>query len=714
MRPSQPTGAYLGSRPPWGLAGWEFGYFHGDDLDKDNPVASWVAKLKEKGPDTEGFGSLLDGLADSRLVALEPAGVEDGERIWNVSWCLETFDDLPGEAQTALLASPLLPFSERRERAERAKRGEGGVYFTRGMYIPIHGKPRHMWVDGAPVVVAPIGQTRAAHLPRGLLVPTEADRLRRTVADAVKHLVTETRYGLEDARREGDPLTADEQAARAAPRNWLEPADQGWRVHPDARAAASFIAAAANRLLPTFLSDRYRLVAALRPLELWVEPGGQPLDLRLELRYPDGRVEDFPVEQVADGFGLLVQLALLEACEQAARIGAILGDVAGDWWVRAEPASHAHSIEDPDADGWEREAAYFEEVFERMIEDLHAIDADKRPWLEGELAERLAAAGSENWTRRGARHRRFFVVDEPERHLHPALQREVARWLKDTAASREAPCLVATHSTPFLALPTDDRGPLYVYVDRHEGNARCEQFDAGDLAELSTIVDELGFDRGELLTTVALFLIVEGIHEIVVLERIYGRELRAARIAMLPLQGISNAQAILETDVLWRYSTAEVALATDKFDRALLERVIADPEEAKALRKGDADEETKLLGQLIGNAQRNDTKIHLLGHRGADLIDVLDEKVIANTFERYPGHAEAQRLWKDARARGAKARQRKAFYEEQFAIPNRVESYMMLGDAHSVARSDPTVLRAMVDDAVALALGAATSAVVST
>jgi hypothetical protein len=438
------------------------------------------------------------------------------------------------------------------------------------------------------------------------------------------------------------------------------------------------------------------------------------LDLRLELRYPDGRIEDFPVEQVADGFRLLVQLALLEACEQAARIGAVLGDVAGDWWARAEPASHAHSTGDPDADDLEREADHFGEVFDSMIEDLRAIDGDKGTWLKGVLAERLAAAGAENWTRRGARHRRFFVVDEPERHLHPALQREVARWLKDTAASREAPCLVATHSTPFLALPTDDRGPLYVYVDRHEGNARCEQFDAGDLAELSTIVDELGFDRGELLTTVALFLIVEGIHEVVVLERIYGRELRAARIAMLPLQGISNAQAILETDVLWRYSTAEVALATDKFDRALLERVIADPEEARALRRGDADEETKLLGQLIGNAQRNNTTIHLLGHRGADLIDVLDEKVIANTFERYPGHAEARRLWKDALATGAKARQRKAFYEQQFAIPNRVESYMMLGDAHSVAQSDPPALRAMVDDAVALALGAATSAVVST
>ena len=38
-------------------------------------------------------------------------------------------------------------------------------------------------------------------------------------------------------------------------------------------------------------------------------------------------------------------------------------------------------------------------------------------------------------------------------------------------------------------------------------------------------------------------------------------ERRAARIALVPMEGLANYQAVLDSDVLWRYTTAEVALA---------------------------------------------------------------------------------------------------------------------------------------------------------
>ena len=371
---------------------------------------------------------------------------------------------------------------------------------------------------------------------------------------------------------------------------------------------------------------------------------------------------DFPIGRVADGYRLIVQLALLEACEQAARVGAALDDLAGDWWGHAEPANNAYAVGDTSADDLKAQADHYEELFDRVVQSLRRIEQDHELWLDPEISESVTTVGPQDWLRRSAEHRRFFIVDEPERHLHPRLQRATASWLKETTASRGAPCLIATHSTPFLALPTDARGPHYVYVDRDEGDTHCREFDAGELLELrAAIVEELGFDRGELLTTVSLFLIVEGVHEVVVMERIYRRELRAARIALIPLLGVSNAKVILDSDVLWRFTTAEVALATDKFDRDQLERVLNNPEEAKALRKSDADEETKLLGQLIGNAQRNNTRIHLVADAGADLIDVLDESVIRREFPSYPGHPEAQRRWATAVADGVKARQRKAF-----------------------------------------------------
>src|SRR4051794_8170117 len=236
----------------------------------------------------------------------------------------------------------------------------------------------------------------------------------------------------------------------------------------------------------------------------------------------------------------------------------------------------------------------------RCFADLHALAAGEREWLQTELADIVTRSEPEDWTWRGARHRRFFIVDEPERHLHPHLQREAAAWLKETREGRGAPCVVATHGTPFLGLPSDDSaGPLYVYARRDRGGVACEPFAASHLHALDDIVAALGFDRGELLTTVSMFLVVEGIHDVVLLKEAFP-ELRAARIALLAMSGVSNFRAVIEADALWRYTTAHVALATDKFDEETLRHLAANPDEARKLRKSSAPEETKLLGTLIG------------------------------------------------------------------------------------------------------------------
>lgn len=155
---------------------------------------------------------------------------------------------------------------------------------------------------------------------------------------------------------------------------------------------------------------------------------------------------------------------------------------------------------------------------------------------------------------------------------------------------------------------------------------------------------------------------MEGIYDLVVLERIFG-ELRAARIALIPMEGLSNYQAVVDSDVLWRYSTAQVALATDKFQSKALEKVLGDPKAARALRSSKAaDDELKILAKLIGIAERNGKQIHLLGHRSADLPDVLDEGIMQAEYPGYPGHAEAQERWAKASAEGAKSAERKQLY----------------------------------------------------
>ena len=688
---------YLGRRPPWGLRGWRFEHLPSierDGLKADAAAEAWLAVLREHTPSSEGFDIVLHALEDSRLLGFEPAGLEQGKLVWNVFWCLPPLAELEKPLADALSASPLRPFADQRDR-EHGRRD-----FMRGFYEPFHGRPRHLWVDGAPVVVAPIGQAIGTYLPRGLAVPVADFRqIREAVTGAANALTSAARHGLQDAQRE-DPLDEEEREARGVPRNWLEAREDGsYRVHPDASAACAFLASAANRLMPSFIAESYDVQLVLRDIAVWFTHGA--LDLTLERRRDDALVEDFAVEEVAEGYRLWLQLALLEACEQAARVSDILAEYASAWWDVAEDASRAYSSGDPDADDLAAQAEPYEELFNGVRGELHRLAANGG-WVTGVLRERLDTPPPSEFSRRALRHNRLFVVDEPERHLHPRRQREAARWLADTTSARRVPCLAATHSTAFLSLPGSD-SLSYIYVERNAEGLRLRTFNAGELEALDEAVTVLGFDRGELLTTIALFLVVEGRHDQEVLDRAFGSELHAAHVAVMPMDGVGAWRAVLDSEALWRYSTAAVALATDKFDRATLEGLLADEKKLRALRRSDAPEETKVLAKLLGTAQQQGKVIHLLGHHGADLIDVLDEGVVRSVYPDYPGHQIAQRRWQAEVENGANARDRKAFYEREFRVPNDVRTYMTLGDAHATAGVKPAQLQTLVEEAVALA-----------
>ena len=600
-----------------------------------------------------------------------------------------------------------MPFSTERKKAEAKG---GGVAFNLGLYTALHGSPSHLWCDGAPVVVAPIGQTRSVGIPRALSVPVDFPTLRAECTESINELVSAARHGLQVATMDGDQLSADEEAEREAPRNWLEEIGEGaWRLHPDAAGAAAFLAAAANRVVPDFLGSRYELRVDIPRIDQWAGGSGEALALKLRERREDAIVQEFAIEEAAEGLRLWVQLALLWACEQASRVASALHELASEWWVYAQNAQYPRPGEDvPELE----EAAQFQEdQFKEARAQLRALGVGETQWPEGQLASVLSKPESADWTT--GRHRRLFIVDEPERHLHPNVQREAASWLRKTNAEQGGLCLLATHGTPFLALPTDQKPLLYVYARRSGKGTTCEPFDADQINILDRSVSELGFDRGELLTTVSLFLIVEGIHDLVFVEKVFG-ELHAARIALMPLEGLSNYKAVLDSDALWRYTTADVALSTDKFEAAFLREIVEDPKKAKKLRAAGAPEETKMLGKLIGNAERNHMRIYLLGHRGSDLIDVLDESVITAEFPGYPGHEKAQKLWAEASEAGVKAGQRKTFYEQRFGIPTQVETYVRLGEAHATAGAKPPALQRIVDDVIALSRGEDPEGVIAT
>jgi len=494
-------------------------------------------------------------------------------------------------------------------------------------------------------------------------------------------------------------LSKEERDRRQPPGGWLDQSDGNYRVDTDVAAACAFVRQAANRLLPGFLASRYELIVETRPIDDWFTDG----PLRLMLR-PQGaeRNDDFELGDVADGLRLWLQLALLEAAEQTGRVRTFLYEIASDWWGQAQAANDAIQNEDPDAAGLQELARPHEQQFEAAVASLRSIP--EVGWVTGELASRLALRPATDVLSRAAQDRRLFVVDEPERHLHPRLQREAARWLSDTAAERAAPLLLATHSTAFLSLPVHE-GLSDVYCSRYGLDSTVRRFALAELQDLDRVGAEMGFDRGELLATIAVFLVVEGRHDAEVLTRAFRFELADAHVAVVPMEGASQYTAVLDSQALWRYTSAKVAVATDKFTPERFNELMGDDEQLVALRRSNAPEETKALAKLMGSARHQGKEIHLLGHAEDDLLDAIDEDIVISIYERYPGHAEARRLWSEEQQRdNLPAARKKSFYEQRFAIPNNVTTYQRLGDELAAKNRRPAALARIVAAAGALAV----------
>jgi predicted ATP-dependent endonuclease of OLD family len=77
--------------------------------------------------------------------------------------------------------------------------------------------------------------------------------------------------------------------------------------------------------------------------------------------------------------------------------------------------------------------------------------------------------------------RRVVVADEPERHLHPRLQRHAAHWLSNLAGAAAAQCVVASHATAFLGVGDT----VLNYVRRVSGSVIVEAVEAGALDALT-------------------------------------------------------------------------------------------------------------------------------------------------------------------------------------------------------------------------------------
>ncbi|MCL3836866.1 ATP-dependent nuclease [Aeromicrobium duanguangcaii] len=146
------------------------------------------------------------------------------------------------------------------------------------------------------------------------------------------------------------------------------------------------------------------------------------------------------------------------------------------------------------------------------------------------------------------------IIDEPERALHRSAEAHMASFLRRTA-DREHRFLVATHSPELL----DASESAVIQVSRQvEGPPAMAVLSHADRDAMG----ELGLTASDLLRRQRGFLLVEGQHDMDVVDIVLGEELRRLRVEVLPLRGATQLSAA-RSRFLFEYTDAHVIVMLD-------------------------------------------------------------------------------------------------------------------------------------------------------
>jgi hypothetical protein len=214
--------------------------------------------------------------------------------------------------------------------------------------------------------------------------------------------------------------------------------------------------------------------------------------------------------------------------------------------------------------------------------------------------------------------------------------------------------LVVTHSVHLMGL---SGGVRYTEVRRPAAetlviSVQHEQFEA-----LDAISDELGLTRGELLTLRRVFAFVEGAVDRLVFEELFGRRLRDAGVELMAMHGTSKMQAIIESDLLFKYYRQKMAVIVDNIVADQLPNA-RDLEALEQITKGRGRQTQELpkAAELLKNAFHAGREVALNAIATPDIIAELDADVLREVQGAdYPGFERSEAAWRNSRTVSWKA-----------------------------------------------------------
>jgi predicted ATPase len=229
------------------------------------------------------------------------------------------------------------------------------------------------------------------------------------------------------------------------------------------------------------------------------------------------------------------------------------------------------------------------------------------------------------------------LFDEPEAHLHPSAQRVVAAAL-ETLRRAGNNILIATHSPQFLDMPGWD----LVHLQRTPEGTTLSPLQPADLDARKALAAQLGLTRGELLARVNYILVVEGEHDRLVLETLYGTQLDEAGIQLLRMHGTQNILATAELDFISHYLDAPVGVLTDytRIDKVNSKAPTA-----------DLNDEERALRYLRRACTTRKRTITMFGLKRPDITAYLNADAVRLQAPAFPGWAVVLQRFEERHAR---------------------------------------------------------------
>lgn len=236
------------------------------------------------------------------------------------------------------------------------------------------------------------------------------------------------------------------------------------------------------------------------------------------------------------------------------------------------------------------------------------------------------------------------ICDEPELGLPPEGQRHLSRGLSSIAKEYGVTFILASHSASILADSSFDlirvgrKQPQDLeHIRKSHSRVSVTPIDQGERSRLTKV----GVPPSEMLYLFQTVLLVEGLHDLWVLDELVGPELEELRVKVLPVHGAKQAAALFasEAGLLFEHIPgAKFVVAVDGTKQELLEAMLSEAQgeasEAERLAalgeivsNGEASDEAKVMHALLRKAIETDRIGDvggLFGFRERDIIEYLD------------------------------------------------------------------------------------------